>query len=565
MMTPNVGSSSSGTRPRTRMSGPQISPEHYLRLMMHRKWIILAIFVAVTSGVALYAWRLPNIYTSSAVILVDPQKVPESYVRSTVTGDVRNRLSTISNEILSGTQLQKIIESLNLYQEERKTMVREDIISKMRQAIGTTVMTDFAGNQDLQAFRIQFSGRDPRLVAEVANKLATAFIDENLTNRAQQATGTAEFIDSQLQQTKTLLEDQEAKIKDFNLKHIGQMPEQQTATIQAVSQLQAQLQMENDALAKAQERRKELVGMLAQTAPTVIDMDPPVEVKPAGSAPQGATARPQPADPLAADRAELTKLLSRYGANYPSVKQLKNKIAQEEAQAKTKAASNPVAVVVPPPSTPKAAPPADPTPAPAPVETAAPHFNPIVQSEIRLTDEEIARHKDGVQRATSQLAAFRGRMDSIPVTQQEIAALTRDYEITKARYSQLLDRRMNAETATQLEVRQKGEKFEVIDPALPAERPTSPNRKLYDLGGAVAGLALGLLAALATEFLGMSITDSQDVLEASGVNVLGVIPVILTQSDKKVRRRRWIMAAVSATAMALVAGMLLLLRMHNQA
>jgi uncharacterized protein involved in exopolysaccharide biosynthesis len=128
-----------------------------------------------------------------------------------------------------------------------------------------------------------------------------------------------------------------------------------------------------------------------------------------------------------------------------------------------------------------------------------------------------------------------------------------------------MDRKLSADTASQLEIRMKGETFGVLDPAMPAERPSSPKRNLYYAGGALGGLIIGLLAALATEFLGMAITDSQDVLEASGVNVLGVIPVILTQSDRLIRRRRWIMAAASATLASLVVGVVLFLKMHNQA
>src|SRR5262245_34891808 len=110
----------------------QISPEHYARLILHRKWLVLGTFAVVSAATAIVASRMPDIYTSETLILVDPQKVPEAYVRSTVTGDVRNRLGTLSQQILSATRLQKIIENLNLYPEERKIKAREDIITKMR-------------------------------------------------------------------------------------------------------------------------------------------------------------------------------------------------------------------------------------------------------------------------------------------------------------------------------------------------------------------------------------------------------------------------------------------------
>lgn len=560
-MNPSTGSSISRQKPKS--PGSDVSAEHYLRLLAHRKWMILAVFVGVTGAVIFVARLLPNIYTSAAVILVDPQKVPESYVKSTVTGDVRNRLSSLSNQILSGTQLQKIIEALNLYPEERKKLGREEVIAKMRKNIETSLLNDFAGNQDLQAFKVQFSGEDPRLVSQVANRLADAFIDGNIRNREQVANGTTEFLNNQLEQSRQELEAQEAKIRDFNLKHIGQTPDQESATVQVAGQLQAQIQLENEAMANAVQHRKDLEGMLTQSSAAVIEVDPPSVPAPAiGSAPGGQRGA-APVDPLAADTAQLNFLLTKYSATYPTVIQLKNKIAREAAQLKQKSTPTTVAVAVPDPAPPKS-PTADgrlPQGSPA---VAVAHYNPILQSQLREVDEEIAHHRDTLAQLTTQLHNYHTKLDAIPATKQELASLTRDYEISKAHYSQLLEGKMKADTAAQMEIRQKGEKLDLLDPAVPADRPTSPKRGMIDVGGAAAGLALGILAALGTEFLGMSVTDPNDIVEVAGVNVLGVIPVIMTRSDKAARRRKWIVAVASTTVMALAAGGVILFRMHNQ-
>ena len=349
MINPNSGGT--GSRQKSRPSAAGVPVEHYLRLILHRKWIILTIFALVTGGVAFYAQRLPNIYSSETVILVDPQRVPESYVKSTVTGDIRNRLGALSNQILSATRLQKIIDTLNLYPEERRKLGREDVILKMHSDISTTIMTDFGGSQDLQAFKIVYSGRDPRLVAQVANQLASAFIDENWKSREQAATGTTEFLENRLQETRKALETQEAKIKDFRLKHIGEMPEQQTATLQIQGQLQAQLQLEGEALIKAENQKNFLESLLTQTAAPVVDMDPTEAPKSGTVAAQNNAGRPQVVDPLTADRAQLATLLARYSPTYPDVLRLKKRIEQEEARIKAKAARNDTSTgtVSPPP------------------------------------------------------------------------------------------------------------------------------------------------------------------------------------------------------------------------
>ena len=189
----------------------QVSPEHYLRLIIHRKWLVLGTFVLVSAATFMVSFRLPDVFTSSTLILVDPQKVPEAYVKATVTGDLRNRLGTLKQQILSATRLQKIIDALNLYPVERKSLAREDVIAMMQKDVEVSIVSDYGGSQDLQAFRIGYSGKDARQVAQVANDLATLFMDENLKAREQQSVGTSEFLQNQLQETKKVLEALEAK------------------------------------------------------------------------------------------------------------------------------------------------------------------------------------------------------------------------------------------------------------------------------------------------------------------------------------------------------------------
>jgi len=546
----NSTTTSGPGRPKsTALLGGQVSPEHYLRLILHRKWLILGTFLLVTAATIAISYRLPDVYTSYTLILVDPQKVPDAYVKATVTGDVRNRLGTLSQQILSATRLQKIIDSLNLYVVERKTLAREDVITKMRRDISVNVVSDFGGSQDLQAFRITYSGREPRLVAQVANELATQFIDENLKAREQQATGTNEFLQSQLQESRRALEAQEAKLRDFRLKHIGEMPEQQNADLQILGQLRSQLQLEGEALARAEQQKSYLQSMMTQAAP-VVEIEE-ADVKPSAGGANGKTASNAPApSKLAGLRARLTALQARYTDQYPEIRKVQQEIAEEEFKENAAKPAAPVEV----PATPSAPAPAASTPAPRrTVATSAQYVNPVLQAQLKTIEEEIAKHKQEQQRLGKLAGGYQSKLEAIPVREQEIADLVRDNEISKAHYQQLLNNQLSAETATQLEIRQKGEKFSILDPAQPAERPSSPNRLLINSGGAIIGLALGLLLALATEFLGMSITAPEQVSEATGAPVLEVIPVILTHIDQRVRRKRLVLAAVSCVVVTILA------------
>ena len=536
---------------KTGMGMGQVSPEHYLRLIIHRKWLVLGTFVLCSAATFIVSYRLPNVYTSSTLILVDPQKVPESYVKSTVTGDLRNRLGTLQQQILSATRLQKIIDSLNLYPVERKTMAREDVIAKMQKDVSVSIVSNYGGSQDLEAFRIGYSGRDARLVAQVANDLATQFIDENLKAREQQSTGTTEFLQNQLQETKKVLEAQEAKLKDFKLKHLGEMPEQQSANLQILGQLQSQLQLDGEALARAEQQKSTIQLLMPQAAP-VVDLDER-EVK---SSPNAAAVQAPPkVSPLISLRARLTTLQQRYGDQHPDIRKLQQQIADEEAkEAAVKAASFEAAAVAALSEPKPDAPPVRRVPIPLPS-----YSNPVLQSQLKAIEDEIPKHQAEQRRLNKQIAGYQSRLEAIPVREQEITSLVRDYEMSKAHYSQLLDKGLSAETATQLEIRQKGEKFSILDPAQPAERPSQPNRGLINAAGSFIGLGLGLFLALVTDFLGVSITAPQQITEAFGLPVLEVIPVIQTYADRRTRKKRLVWATVSCLLATILASCAILI------
>lgn len=524
------------------MRGVEISPEHYLRLILHRWWLVASTLVVVTGATAIATSQMPDIFTSYTTILVDPQKVPETYVRPTVTGDVRNRLGTLSQQILSATRLQRIIDTLNLYPEERKTLAREDVITKMRADIGVSMLGN--GDQDLEAFRITYSGQEPRLVAQVTNQMASLFIEENLRAREQQATGTTEFLANQLQESRRELEAQEAKLKDFKLKHIGEMPEQQNADLQVLGQLQSQVQIESEALSRAEQQRTYLQSMMAQGAGApVIDMDDPEPgVSPqalVAATGQSVTARKL----LETEKTGLAALLEHgYTERHPDVQRIKAQIALDEAAL---AQPKPGVADAPAPEAQAAVKPPGPTPA-----VPKNYLNPVLESQLRSVQDEIAKHKQELGRLHKTVASYQGKLEAIPVREQQIAELVRDYEISKAHYTNLLSNQLSAETATQLEVRQKGEKFTVLDPAQPAERPSKPNRLVLNSGGAVVGLGLGLLLAVVTEFLGMTITSAEQITATCGLPVLEVIPIIQTRADRK---RRIIMAAASGAVVTMLA------------
>jgi polysaccharide biosynthesis transport protein len=538
----------------------ELSPAHYLQLIVHRKWLVASIFVVVSAATAITVQMLPNIYTSETVILVDPQKVPESYVKATVTGDLRNRLGTLTQQILSATRLQKIIETDNLYPEERKKLAREDVIARMRADINESIGNGGGAQQDLLSFRISYSGKDPQLVAQVTNQIAAMFIEENLKVREQQAMGTTEFLQHQMEETRKTLESQEAQLRDFRLKHLGEMPEHQVANLTVLGQLQASLQQEGEALGRAEQQRTYYQTMMAQYMP-VVDLDGAdegeIKAPASGAVKSQAPSKTAAAAPssLNEDKARLAALLSRYQEIHPEVRKLRQQIAEKEAKERLLAPPPPPTEVTTAAQTPRgiAGEGEPPVPVP-PAKKRAPFVppvnstNPVLLSQLKGLEAEIAKHKEEQLRLNRLIAGYQAKLEAIPVREQQIAELVRDYEINKLHYGQLLNNQLSAETATQLEIRQKGERFSILDPAQAAQRPSKPNRPLINIAGSLGGLILGVLFAIGSEFFGMSITSPEQIPQQNGNQVLEIIPMILTEAERKRKRKQLIMAAVSGAA-----------------
>src|SRR5437016_3936012 len=138
----------------------------YWEIFLRRKWWILVPAVVVGMIVFAVSSKLPRSYQSDTLILVDPQKVPSEYVKATVSIDVSDRLQTISQEILSRTRLQKIIDQFGLYK-EAKGKAKEDIVDTMRKDITVNVVADGRGRGGVGSFKISYAGPSPVLAQQV--------------------------------------------------------------------------------------------------------------------------------------------------------------------------------------------------------------------------------------------------------------------------------------------------------------------------------------------------------------------------------------------------------------
>ena len=220
----------------------------YLEILRRRILWILIPGLLVGTATYLYVKRLPDVYVSATVILVEPQKIPADYVRPTTIGTIESRLSTITQQIMSRTRLEKIIVENNLYSDRRSKLSMEEVVEGMRKDMVLTVTK-------ADAFRVSYRAYDPLVAQKVTSQIASLYIEENLKVREDQTFGVSDFLDSQLGETERKLREQEGKLSDFRMRHIGALPDQQDAILSTLSRLQQQLQANIESVNKLEEQR----------------------------------------------------------------------------------------------------------------------------------------------------------------------------------------------------------------------------------------------------------------------------------------------------------------------
>jgi len=286
------------------MNMETMTPLTFLLVLWKRRWwFVLPIFVGVGLGLGA-AEVIPPTYRASTLILVEPQKVPSDYVKTTVTTSMEERLKTIEQQITNRENLERIIEEMDLYTELR---LGGASMQKVARAARRNLTVEVTGST---VFRVFFKGKDPDLVARTANRLAELFIQENLRLREKQASGTSAFLEIEQRETKEALEDQESKIATYKRRFIGQLPEQRDTIILTIEQLQHKLEMNHDAIERAELRRLYLQRQSAEeVAENVIN----------------------PATRLEMLRTQLSEAESRYTERHPDIVKIKAEIYRLEA------------------------------------------------------------------------------------------------------------------------------------------------------------------------------------------------------------------------------------------
>jgi polysaccharide chain length determinant protein (PEP-CTERM system associated) len=471
---------------------------------------IVAIILVVFCLAAYLAVSLPDVYRSSTLILVTPQKLPPSYINSTITSSIEQRLRAISDEILSRTRLEKIIQEFNLY----PMLDRMDLrVSTLRKAITVDVRRS-------DAFALLFKHPTPEMAMKVTNRLAGLFIEENLQIREQQAAGTTTFINAEVDRLRKELEQQEAEVNLYKAQHRFELPEQLDANLRTLEQLRIEFQANMLRLSALQDRKANLEKQLveAKFMPSDGQQGAPVW--------QSVETR----------KLQLEDLLTRYSDKHPDVIRLKSEIRMIEAEAdkqrsQTKGSTS----------------------------TEAPLLrNPVQQTLLKQMADlnlEINALRTNTDALKGQIASYQVRVDNNPVRSIELAKITRAYDITLKKYQDLQGKSMDSQLSENMERKQKGEQFQIIDPANLPQEPYAPDRlRILGLGFALALIA-GFGFALLRQSVDTSFNRGDDLKELTNLPILATIPAISTRGSVLEQRRSQRMLVLISGAV-LVVGLL---------
>lgn len=475
----------------------QLNVEDWMGILRRRKWKLIIPALALALAGFLISFALPKRYTSHTRVLVEAPVVPDDIVKPVVSDDVNRRLASMQGEILSRTHLEGIIEQNHLYQGEWKTVPMELLVDRLRKAVSVAPMAPTPGtlSDQVLGFNIDVTLDNARVAQAVCTQIATMFKNQNFEQRQQRSEDTTQFLASQLTDAKAKLDEQDAKLAAFQNQYLGAQPGDEQTNLTMLTGLTPQLDAVTQSLSEAEANKAFAQSMLTQQLAALKSSH--------GGDPQDLQKQ------LGALQAQLLTDRARYTDKHPDVIKLQQEIADLEKKMQTPAPASQAKQ--------------------SEEDTAVTGAESVqiqqLRAQVHQAETTITEKQKEQAQLQQQIKAIQARIQMTPNVQQQYSALTRDRQTALDFYNSLLKKRDDAQMATDLERRQEGENFRVLDPPSLPEDPSFPNRQLFALGGLIAGLAIGAGLIRLDELRDRSIRQPRDVEMLLGVPTLAVISV----------------------------------------
>ncbi len=528
----------------------------------------LASFALIVLVVMLW----PAKYESAATILIEQQEIPQDLVRSTITSYADQRIQVLSQQVMTTSNLLRIINDYGLYEDLVRSEPREVVLEEMREdtrmrMISAEVVDPRSGRPTSAtiAFTLSFLGSTPDQALKVANELTNLFLEKNVATRTESTSQTLAFLSGEAARVNEQVRELEAQLSSFKSQNVGRLPEQNQLNLSLLDRTERDLQEVDRQLRAVNERRIYLDAEVARLSsggtlftengeriyspadrlkflrselatfeslysdrhPDVVRTRREIAGLEAGLA-QGAAEQNASLDIVASLRAERNALAGTLSANHPDVRDLDRRIAEIEARADD-----------------------------GDFENTDPGYRQI-KAQLAAALAEMQSLEASRAQLRARVVNYQQRLEATPVLEKDYFALQLELDDQRSKYRNLKAREMEARLAQNLEADRRGERLTVIEPPLPAEQPASPDRPLLIGLGAVLALGLGAFAIVLAEGLDDTVRDRQTLERIAELPVLGMIPTIRTSADNKRNQRRWLAALAGAGLL----GMLMVFLIH---
>lgn len=483
----------------------------YFDIILARKTLIVTlIFIAVLGGLVTY-YKTPKVYQATSLLIYEKQAVNPSKMSPDIKDRVREIVSTLMQQVTSRSSLEKIIKDFNLYPEMREKLPLEDVIESMHQVIEISPTKG-------DIFQVSFSGSDPKKVLRVTNALASKFIEENLKYREERASETSSYIANELQLSKQSLDKKEQTMRDYKLKYYNELPEQREINVARANTLQVKLQGVQDNIQELERTKIVLQEQIGQRRQLLQNASSSM----VASATEGKNVPGgDPYQKLAQMHSYLDALLVKYKETHPEVKRIRKSIDALEAQLSAngnpgtedkggrRSSNNLIS--------------RDPVLQAAAIQQRDLERNLV---ELRVDEKELR----------AQIQKFEEWIAAAPVREAEWSALTRDYTQFKSHYDFLVSQDLQASSIENLEKKQQGSQFKIMDPARLPQKPIKPDFMKIMVLAIGLGCALGGGLALGLDLLDSSFKDPLEIEEYLGMSVACSVPYLPLTKEKRLSR-----------------------------
>lgn len=532
-------------------SAPGLSD--YITALKRRRNLMLAIALPIIALSIMLAIGLPSVFQSSGFI-----EIEEAQNLKQVTNDTANEpryadqyVASLGTRVLSTPNLRKLLQQHEFYadQDEDPAGAVQRLKEDASVDIVTTQIIDPTTGRErevVSAFTVAFDHRDPQLAFEGAKWLVDSYLQANRLDRQRQAETAAKFYGSEAERVRKEVAELEAKLADFKLKNAGTLPELTEVNMGSMERTERDLR-DVEVQLQALRRERVMLGSQLQQArtapatgpglraledeyarksmqydqshPDLISLRRQIDAMKRGASASGMTLSQQ----LANERAILAEARQRYSEDHPDVKRIQRNIATLQARIaagetadRSLAADSPVAIQL--------------------------------QAQINATDSQIGALQARSTELRTRMDQLEQRLNMTPQVEREYQIVTRDLASARAKYEELVKRRMDSEVSEAAIAEGRADKFRVVQaPSVPAA-PAKPKRLALALIGIVLAGVIALTITVAVEAMDQSVRGSRDVRDILGVSPLAAVPMISNSLAISMRKRRLLRVGTCALA-----------------